>query len=93
MDKYEITIQYRDSKMDIVAEKTYDLDTYMELLRQQILKSITDVEDLVNDTGEYTSKSEWDDDVWIKFLRFKHRMLDTAGEIGRVSHKIKVAKE
>ena len=93
MSGYEITIQYRDSNMNLVAEKTYDLETYTELLRQQMLKSITDVEDLVNDAGGYTSKSEWEDDTWMKFLRLKHRLLDTAGEIGRMSGKIRSTKE
>ena len=83
-----ITIQYRDSKMNIVAEKTYDLESYVDMLRQSILKTITDVEDIINSVGDYNNREEWPDDVWVQFIKIKHRMLDVSGELHRMPKKI-----
>jgi len=87
-DEYKITIQYRDSKMNVVAEKTYDLESYVDMLRQSILKTITDVEDIVDDAGDYNNRVDWPDNIWMQFVKIKHRLLDVSGELHRLPKKI-----
>lgn len=90
-NEYEITIQYRDSNMNVVAEKTYDLVSYVDMLRQSVLRTITDVEDMINDVCECTGREEWTDDVWMQFIKIKHRLLDVSGELHRMPRKIRNA--
>lgn len=48
---------------------------------------ITDVESLVYQlTGK--PREQWDDETWSTFTRIRHKLLDKAGEIGRLPENI-----
>lgn len=52
-----------------------------------IQRVITDVESLVYQlTG--MSREQWDDETWGIFTRIRHKLLDKAGEIGRLPENL-----
>ena len=54
------------------------------MIRADLLRVITDVEDLVYLLNDNKPKSEWSDESWAAFCRIKHKLLDKAGDIGRL---------
>lgn len=58
------------------------------MLRLDLLRVISDVEDLVYRLNDHKPKSEWNDEVWSAFCHIKHKILDKAGDIGRLPENI-----
>ena len=88
MKHLNVKITYRNSKLEPVSTQLYDLKDYTDMLRNDLLKVITDIEDgLYIATGNKT-KDEWPDEVWGGFTRIKHKLLDKAGAIGRLPENI-----
>jgi len=56
----------------------------VEMVRADLLRLITDVEDLVYQANGNKPKNEWTDESWAAFCRIKHKLLDKAGDIGRL---------
>ncbi len=54
------------------------------MVRADLLRLITDVEDLVYQANGNKPKNEWTDESWAAFCRIKHKLLDKAGDIGRL---------
>ncbi len=53
------------------------------MIRADLLRQITDVEDMVYQANGNKPKEEWSDESWSAFCRIKHKLLDKAGDIGR----------
>lgn len=83
-----VKIVYRNKKLEPVYETTYSLRDYAEMIRTDILRLITDVEDVMYIANGNKPKEEWTDDSWIAFCKIKHKLLDKAGEIGRMPDNI-----
>lgn len=58
------------------------------MLRADLLRLITDVEDMVYMMNGNKPKDEWADETWASFCRIKHKLLDKAGDIGRLPDNI-----
>lgn len=58
------------------------------MIRADLLRLITDVEDMVYQANDNKQKEEWSDESWAAFCRIKHKLLDKAGEIGRLPDNI-----
>lgn len=58
------------------------------MLRADLLRLVTDVEDLAYLACDNRDKSEWPDDIWAAFCKIKHKLLDKAGDIGRLPENI-----
>lgn len=54
------------------------------MIRADLLRVITDVEDLVYLLNDNKPKNEWNDESWAAFCRIKHKLLDKAGDVGRL---------
>lgn len=91
--KYGVRVVYCNSKMQPVCEKHYDLKTYLDLLRNEMLRLITDVEDVIYQSNDNAAKDDWPDAVWLGFSKIKHKILDKAGDIGRLADNIYEIKE
>lgn len=89
-NKCFVTVVYRNKDMEPVYEKRYSLQDYTEMLRADLLRIISDVEDMVYDLSGNTSKSEWPDKTWNEFCRIKHKLLDKAGEVQRIPDNLMV---
>jgi hypothetical protein len=79
-----VTVTYRNESLVPVCQREYPLDEYTSIIKNDIMRIITDVEDTIYDiTGQ--KKSEWPSGVLLKFEKIKHKLLDKAGEIGRLT--------
>lgn len=92
MQKHFVDIIYRDEKLEPTWRKTYTLDEYVSMQKMDLFRLITDVEDLVYALNDYKPRSEWSDDAWSRFQAIRHKMLDKAGDIGRLSDTIRTAE-
>lgn len=88
-----VRVTYRNKDMEPVYEKKYSLEDYTEMLRADLLRVITDVENLVYSLNGNVSKSDWPDDIWNEFCRIKHKLLDKAGEIQRIPENIDLVEK
>ena len=86
--EHKVKIVYRNEKLEPVYEKRYGLDEYTEMLKFDLLRLITDVEDIIYECNDGRAKDEWTDSVWLKFCKVKHKILDKAGEISRLPENI-----
>lgn len=84
----KVELEYRNKDMDIVAQKECGLDEYSEVVKTGLLKLILEAEDLAYKATDGQSKSEWDDSIAAVFYRLRHKILDIAGEIGRLPQNL-----
>ena len=90
---YGVKVVYCNAKLQPVCDKYYDLNIYLELLKNDLLRMITDVEDIIYECNDNAAKDEWPDEVWMRFCKLKHKILDRAGDIGRLAGNIYEVKE
>lgn len=88
-----VKVTYRNSKLEPVSTQLYSFDDYTDMLRNDLLKIITDVEDAFYIASGNKHRDEWPDDLWGSFTRIKHKILDKAGDIGRLPSNIVKAGE
>ena len=84
----KVKIQWRNKHMEVVSEKEYPLSVYTDMIRADLLRIISDVEDLCYEANENRVKESWTDESWAAFCKIKHKLLDKAGEIGRLPEAI-----
>lgn len=89
--KLGVRVVYCNSSMRPVCEKHYDLKTYLDYMRNDLLRLISDVEDTLYQASG--TKEDWPDSVWLGFSKIKHKILDKAGDIGRLTDNIYEVKE
>ena len=87
-----VKVTYRDKNMNPTYSKTYTLNEYTEMLRTDLLKLVTDVENLCYSANGNKPKEEWSDETFSGFCLIKHKLLDKAGDIGRIPDNV-VMKE
>lgn len=83
-----VKVTYRNDKLEPVYEKSYSLREYVEMIRADLLRIITDVENMAYRANGNKPKDEWSDESWSEFCRTKHKLLDKAGDIGRLPDNI-----
>lgn len=66
----------------------YALNDYTDMMRNDLLRVITDIEDAFYIATGNKGKDEWSDEVWGAFTRIKHKLLDKAGDIGRLTNNL-----
>lgn len=86
----KVNLEYRDHDMNIVSQKECALEDYTELLKSGIVRLILDAEDLIYKATGGQGKAEWDDEVSTSFYRLRHKLLDMAGEVGRIPQNLMV---
>lgn len=84
MKEPKVHIVYRNAKLLPVADEMYGLSEYSSMIKNDLIRIISDIEDMTYAATGGLSKSEWDDAVWSKFNIIKHKLLDKAGEIERL---------
>lgn len=89
-----VRVTYRDKARRPTCTKLYSLAEYTDMLRQDLLKVITDVEDLCYEVNENRPKEDWTDETFAGFNRIKHKLLDKAGDVGRIPENLcEITKE
>ena len=86
--KLNVHITHRNSKLQPVADEMFTLEEYTSVLGNDILRMITDVEDIIYTVLDGNQKEDWPDEVWGKFSKLKHKLLDEAGAIRRLPENL-----
>lgn len=84
-----VMIEYKNSKHETVDMHEYTVDDYTSMVRFDLLRIISDVENLVYLLNHNQPKEDWSDDVWQSFCGIKHKLLDKANDIGRLPNTLK----
>lgn len=87
-NEMHVKITYRNARLEPVVTQLYSLDDYTSMLKNDLHKIITDIEDTFYVACGNKHKDEWPDEVWAGFMRIKHKLLDKAGDIGRIPENI-----
>ena len=74
--------------MNLCSANERTRENGLDMLRQDLLRLITDVENLCYIANENKSKADWSDQTFEEFSRIKHKLLDKAGDIGRLPENI-----
>ena len=53
-----------------------------------MLRLVTDIEDVIYRSNDNKPRADWPDDVWQAYCRIRHKILDMAGDIGRLPDNI-----
>jgi len=83
-----VHVSYQNADGKIIQDREYTLKHYTEILREDLLRLISSVEDLVYKSNHNLPKEDWSDDVWNAFLGVKHKLLDKANDVGRIPESI-----
>ena len=83
-DGLGVKVVYRNRDLSPTTPKIYTLRGYTELLRADLMRLVTDVEDLCYEANGNKDKEEWSDATFDSFNKIKHKLLDKAGDIGRL---------
>lgn len=84
---------YRNRDLKTISKCEYSLRDYADMLSLDLKRVITDVEDLVYMLNGNKSKDDWSEAEILAFNKIKHKILDKAGEIGRLPENIFDADE
>ena len=93
-NSYELGIRvtYRNKNMEPTYSKVYSINEYTDMLRADLLRLVTDVEELCYAANNNKPKEEWTDETFAGFSKIKHKLLDKAGDVGRIPENL-VVKE
>lgn len=79
-----VKVTYRDKDLQPTYTKTYTLSDYADAIKSDLQGLVGEVETLGFIANKNKPKEEWDDESFAVFTRIKHKLLDKAGEIGRL---------
>ena len=85
-----VRVVYRNKNMEQTYSRVYSLTEYTEMLRADLLRLVTDVEDLCYAVNQNKPKEEWSDETFAGFSKIKHKLLDKAGDIGRIPENLTI---
>ena len=85
-----VRVTYKDKDLRPVYTKTYSLAEYTDMLRADLLRIVTDVENLCYAANNNLPKEDWDEGTFEEFNKIKHKLLDKAGDIGRLPSNIMI---
>ena len=83
-----VRVTYRDKDLRPTYTKTYTLGEYADIMRSDLQSLVGDVETLGYIANDNKPKEAWSDESFAVFSRVKHKLLDKAGEIGRLPSNI-----
>ena len=83
-----VRVTYRDKDLQPTYTKTYSFGEYAECMRSDLQSLVGEVETLGYVANGNKPKDEWSDESFSLFSRIKHKLLDKAGEIGRLPSNI-----
>lgn len=81
-------VVYKNRDLKPISECEYDLKDYTQMMSFDMKRIITDIEDLIYTMYGSKSKYEWDESTVAQFNKIKHKILDKAGELERLSDNI-----
>ena len=85
-----VKIIYRDKDLQPTYTRTYTLAEYADAIRSDLQSLVGEVETLGYLANDNKPKEEWSDESFAVFSRTKHKLLDKAGEIGRLPSNLQL---
>lgn len=85
-----IELEYKNKDLEVVSHRECSLADYSDMLKNSAVRLITDVEDLAYRATDGKGKDEWQPDVMLAFSKLRHKLLDMAGEIERLSKNLRI---
>lgn len=82
--EFGVRVVYRGKDLKPMYTLDYSLQEYVDMLKNDLLWLVTDIENLCFEASGNKPKSEWSDRMWVGFNTIKHKLLDKAGDIGRL---------
>lgn len=73
IDDLGVQVTYRDERLRPRYTKVYPLTQYTEMLRADLTRLVTDVEDLCYTVNGNKSKEEWTEETFSAFTKIKHK--------------------
>ena len=83
-----VKVTYRNHALEDVCTKTYSFCEYTEMLHTDLLRLVTDIEDLCYIMNDGKPKEEWTEESFTAFNKIKHKLLDKAGDVGRMPNNL-----
>ena len=87
-----VRITFRNKDLKPTYTRTYSLREYTGALRADLLRLVSDVEALCYAANNDKDKSEWSEETFKAFNLIKHKLLDKAGDIGRLPDNLVESK-
>ena len=87
-NKLGVRVVYRDKTLKPVYTLDYTLQEYTEMLQNDLRWLVTDIENLCYEASGGKPKDQWSDRMWVAFNTIKHKLLDKAGDIGRLPRNL-----
>lgn len=87
-DNICVKVTYRNKDLNPTYSRVYSIEEYTDMLKTDLLKLITDVENLCYVANDNKPKEEWSDETFSGFCLIKHKLLDKAGDVGRIPENI-----
>lgn len=77
-------VVYKNKNLEPVSRCVYSFEDYMDMLSMDLKRIITDVEDLMYIMNDNRPKEEWKEAEIAAFNKIRSKILDKAGEVGRL---------
>lgn len=77
-------VVYRNKQLEPISECVQPFEDYAEILSMDLKRIITDVEDLLYIAKDNLPKEEWSEAEIAAFSKIRSKILDKAGEVGRL---------
>jgi len=87
-----VRVTYRDDRLRPTHTRVYSLAQYTDMLRADLTRLVTDVEDLCYTVNNNRSKEEWTEETFTAFNKIKHKLLDKAGDVERIPENLVVTE-
>ena len=85
-----VKVTYRDKDLQPTYTRTYTLQEYVDAIRSDLQSLVGEAETLGYIANDNKPKEEWSDESFAVFSRVKHKLLDKAGEIGRLPSNLQL---
>lgn len=77
-------VVYKNKHLEPTSRCVYPFEDYADMLSMDLKRIITDVEDLMQILNDNRPKEEWGDAELAAFSKIRSKILDKAGEVGRL---------
>lgn len=88
-----VRVTYRNHQLTPTSSRIYGLPEYTAQIRSDLQKIVSDVEALCYDVNDGKPIEEWSEETFQAFTKIKHKLLDKAGDIGRLPENLVISEK
>ena len=87
-EDYSAEVEFRNSDMELMGKKLYGLQEYCFGLKDRMMRTIMEIEDVFYGIEDYKHKEDWDEEHKIRFQHLRHAILDVANSVNRIPQNL-----